>query len=44
MEDHELMTYKKVKHNWGKTFYFINEEPSTITEWLRIQELYHNMK
>lgn len=44
LEDHEMMTYKKVQHNWGKSFYFINEEPTTVTEWLRVWELYQTTK
>jgi hypothetical protein len=40
MEAHELMTYKRVTHNWGGVFHFINEESTTDTEWLRVYQLY----
>jgi len=40
LEAGELMTYKKVTHDWGGKFYFLNDEPTKDTEWLRVWSLY----
>jgi hypothetical protein len=43
-EAHEHMTYKKVKHRWGGVYYFINDEPTKDTEWLRVWRSYQNQE
>ena len=43
-EAHENMTYKKVKHRWGGVYYFINDEPTKDTEWLRVWRSYQNQE
>lgn len=40
IEDNELMTYKRVIHNWGGIFNFINDESAKDTEWIRVWKLY----
>ena len=44
IEDNELMTYKRVTHNWGGVYSFINNESAKDTEWIRVWKLYQEQE
>jgi hypothetical protein len=44
VEDNELMTYKRVTHNWGGVYNFINDESAKDTEWIRVWKLYQEQE
>ena len=44
IEDSELMTYKRVTHNWGGVYSFINNESAKDTEWIRVWKLYQEQE
>ena len=44
LEDNELKTYKKVTHNWGGVFYFVNDDHTKDTEWMRVWKLYESQQ
>lgn len=44
IEDNELMTYKRVTHNWGGIYNFINDESAKDTEWVWVWKLYQEQE
>jgi len=44
VEDNELMTFKRVTHNWGGVYNFINDESAKDTEWIRVWKLYQEQE